>query len=139
MRNINKTLHLLKLKSIQFHSLSVKKNKLECGEKPDTTKTGEHKARLKSVDDNVIDKHVNGWIGANSKSFQESQSDESLRHDLYRLKAKRRLAKAEMFQVLEMFRAYCASLPDEEKERYSKHPPILVMGGSYLMAMYQES
>ena len=33
-----------------------------------------------------------------------------------------------------MYRAFNASLPDEEKERYSKHPPILVIGGSYLNA-----
>ena len=103
-----------------------------------TDKTGEIKGRWKSVDGETFDTQANCFNGEISRLFEESQSDQSLRNDFYRMTAEQRQVQSEINKMLEMFRAFCASLPDEERCSYSQFPPILVVGGNYAKERIKE-
>jgi hypothetical protein len=119
--------------SSQSVTFSIKsKNRKKAFQGPGSNvKTGENIDNFRSTDDSAFKDHVSGWWSSNKSNIMNNMSTENLVHNQHMKSAEQRFWMTYVHTILEHYRAFVGSLPEDEQKKCRENPPIIVWGNSY--------
>ena len=103
-----------------FISSKERCSKINLGVPPSTSKTGELKDNFRSTNYEKLEKYCNEWVGKNSETAFENQSDKNLKRIQHSKSAEQRYWQAYAHKILEYY--LVDSFDQEDRDKYSKRP-----------------